>query len=136
MKYKVILGLALLLFLIGGACAVEFKDTQGVAEDFNELWIDGKKVANITEFNASDCINTEILAKDNGAFIMQVTKDGASEVSSVDNPDDVYEFLTNNGGMYYTFGKDGKTYIVTIDENQWEADMLTKMDKWCLENSK
>ena len=51
------------------------------------------------------------------------------------HPDNVHEFLTNNG-MYYTFGKNNKTYIVTINADEWKAGMLSKMDDFCLENSK
>ena len=134
MKYKLILGLTLLLLVVGVACAVNFKNTADVTVDSNELTIDGAKVAKIAEYDTSDCIDKEILAKDDGAIIKQITKDGATEVDNIGDPNDAYEFLTNNG-MYYTFGKDGKTYIVTIDVGQWKADMLTKMDNWCLANN-
>ena len=132
---KVIIGISILLLLLGVVSAVEFKDTTGAAEDFNEIWIQGKKVATIDEYNDSNCIDEKILSLDDGAIIKHITKDGATEVKSVDNPDDVYEFLTTEG-FYYTFGKDGKTYIVTIDENKWDISMLKEMDEWCLENSK
>lgn len=133
---KIIIGASILLLFMGVICAEDpgFKDTTGVAEDFNELWISGKKVANITSYNDSDCIDKEILSKDDQAIIKHVTKSNVEEVSSVDNPKDVYEFLTNEG-MFYTFGKDDHIYIVTIDESQWNVDMLDKMDEWCLENS-
>ena len=135
---KILTGLLILSLLICGVMAAEknynLKDTQPVAEDFGEIWIDGKKVATIDEYNNSDCINEKILSEE-GVIIKHVTKDKVEEVSSVDNPDDVYEFLTETG-MYYTFGKDKKTYIVTIDEDEWHGDMLKKMDEWCLENSK
>ena len=136
---KIVFGILILFLLIGAACATEknypLTDTQPVAEDFGELWIDGKKVATIDQYDDANCIEEKILSQDDGAIIKQVTKEGAKEVSSVDDSADVYEFLTEKG-MYYTFGKDGKFYIVTIDESQWNADMLKKMDEWCLENSK
>lgn len=110
-------------------------DTADVKLDANSLLIDGKNVATVEEYNDSSAIDDKILSKDDGAIIKQITASGASEVTSMDNPDDVYEFLTNSG-MYYTFGKDGKTYIVTINEDNWNGNMLSEMDKFCLENAK
>ena len=135
MKYKFILGLALLFLIIGGAYAIDLKSTSDVKVNGNHLEIDGKQVAEIKEFNSSDCINSEILSRDSNAIIKSVDVNGAKEVSSVDNPRNVYEFLTTNG-MYYTFGNGEKTYIVVIDSDNWKADMLMKMDKFCIENSK
>ena len=94
-----------------------------------------KVEAFIDEYNNSDCIQEKILSTDNEAIIKHVTEKSVDEVTSVDNPDDVYEYLTNDG-MYYSFGKDGKTYIVTIDSKEWKGSMLKEMDEWCLENSK
>ena len=133
MKRKILLGLVLLFLIIGIASAVEFKDTSGCAEDFNELWIEGKKVANITEYNDTSFIEEHILT--DNPIIKHITKDGANEVSSVSDYKDVYEFLTDNG-FYYTFGKDGKYYVVTINQDAWSGSMLKEMDTWCLENSK
>ena len=130
---KIIIAIGILFLIIGTASAIEFKDTSGCAEDFNELWIDGKKVANVTEFNDTSFIDEKILT--DNPVIKEVTKDGASEVDSITDYNKVYEFLTDNG-MYYSFGKDGKYYVVTIDEDIWEGSMLKKMDEWCLENSK
>ena len=133
MKIKILLGIAILFLIIGAASAVEFKDTQGCAEDFNELWIEGKKVANITEFNNTSFIEEHILT--DNPIIKHITKNGADEVDSVSDYTDVYEFLTENA-FYYTFGKDGKYYVVTINEDEWSGTMLSEMDEWCLENSK
>jgi len=133
MKTKIIIATLLLFLIIGAVSAIEFKDTSGCAEDFNELWIDGKKVANITEYNNTSFIDEKILT--DNPVIKEVTKDGASEVDSITDYNKVYEFLTDNG-FYYTFGKDGKTYVVTIDEKEWKGSMLRDMDEWCLENSK
>ena len=133
MKTKIIIAALLLFLLIGVCAAVEFKDTSGCAEAFGELWIDGKKVANVTEYNNTSFIDEKILT--DNPVIKQVTKDGASEVDSVSDYNDVYEFLTENG-FYYTFGKDGKTVVVSIDVDEWHGDMLSDMDEWCLENSK
>lgn len=132
---KMIIGISIIFLLIGTVSAIEFKDTSDATEDLNEITIHGKKVATIEEFDSSDCIQEKILSKDAGAIIKHITENGADEVTSVDNPDDVYEFLTNEG-FYYTFGKDGKTYIVTINEDEWDGTMLKEMDEWCLENSK
>lgn len=113
---------------------LNLSDTSDVKLDSNSLLIDGKNVATVEEYNDSSVIKDKILSQD-GVIIKQVTSSKVSEVSSVDNFDDVYEFLSNDG-FYYTFGKDGKTYIVTINEDNWHGDMLSKMDKFCLENAK
>lgn len=133
MKTKIIIGITLLFLIIGAAAAVELKNTADVKLNGNDLLIDGKTVANVTEYNDTSFI-TDVIIPDN-AIIKAVGGNGANEVESVSDYNLVYEFLTDNG-FYYTFGKDGKYYVVTIDEDQWEANMLTKMDKWCLENSK
>lgn len=133
MKWKILLGITILFLIIGATSAVEFKDTSGCAEDFNELWIEGKKVANITEFNDTSFIEEHILT--DNPIIKHITSNSADEVDSVSDYNDVYEFLTDNG-FYYTFGKDGKYYVVTINEDEWSGTMLSEMDEWCLENSK
>ena len=135
MKMKILLAIGVLFLIIGAAYAIDLKDTADVKVKGNHLEIDGKTVAEVKEFNSSDCIDSEILSRDSEAIIKSVDINGAKEVSSVDNPRNVYEFLTDNG-MYYTFGNGEKTYIVVIDVDNWKADMLTKMDNWCLENSK
>lgn len=135
MKYKVILGVALLLIVIGSAYALDLKETNDVKVDGNHLKIDGKDVGEVKEYDDSNCIDSEILSRDSGAIIKSVDINGAKEVTSVDNPRNVYEFLTNNG-MYYSFGDGEHTYIVVINQDNWKANMLSKMDKWCLENSK
>ena len=135
MKYKLIFGIAILFLIIGSAYALDLKNTADVTVKGNHLEIDGKQVAEVKEFDSSDCIDSEILSRDSGAIIKSVDINGAREVGSVDNPRNVYEYLTNNG-MYYSFGDGNHTYIVVIDVDNWHGEMLTKMDKWCLENSK
>ena len=130
---KIVIGIGLLFLLIGAVSA--FKETNDIKVKDNHLMIDSKKVAEIKEYNDSSCIDSEILSRDSGAIIKSVDTNGAKEVSSVDNPRNVYEYLTNNG-MYYSFGDGEHTYIVVINEDNWKADMLSKMDKWCVENSK
>lgn len=136
---KILTALTVLTLLTGGVMAAEknydLTDTQQVAEDFGEIWIDGKIVATVDEYNNSDCIQEKILSTDDSAIIKHVTKNSVDEVPNIDNPNDVYEYLTNDG-MYYSFGKNNKTYIVTIDINQWKGSMLKEMDEWCLENNK
>ena len=135
---KIITALAILSLLIGGVMAAEknfnLKNTADVTQKNGEITIDGKKAATIEEYNTSDCIDEKILSTDPNTIIKHITKNNVEEVTSVDNPDEVYEFLTNDG-MYYTFGKDGKTYIVTIDSKNWHGNMLSEMDNWCLLNS-
>lgn len=114
---------------------MDLKETKDVKVKGNHLEIDGKQVAEVKEYNNSDCIDSEILSRDSEAIIKEITINGAKEVSSVDNPRNVYEFLTNNG-MYYTFGNGEHTYIVIIDSSNWKGTMLSEMDEWCIENSK
>lgn len=130
---KIILCIGILFLLMGTVSAL--KETNDVKVKDNHLEIDGKQIAEVKEYNDSSCIDTEILSRDSEAIIKSVDSNGAKEVTSVDNPRNVYEFLTNTG-MYYTFGDGEHTYIVVINEDNWKADMLSKMDKWCIENSK
>ena len=131
-KSKIILAVLLLFLVIGTVSAVQYKNTADVTVQGNNLLIDNKVIANVTEYNDTSFI--EGIVADN-AIIKAVGGNGANEVPSVSDYNLVYEFLTDNG-FYYSFGKDGKYYVVTIDESQWHADMLKKMDNWCLENSK
>ena len=128
---KILLAIGILFLLIGTCAAL--KDTSDVKVNGNNLEIDGKTVANVTEYNDTSFI-TDVIIPDN-AIIKAISSNGAKEVSSVSDYNLVYEFLTDNG-FYYTFGKDGKYYVVTINEDAWSGNMLKEMDNWCLENSK
>ena len=130
---KLLIAIGILFLIIGVVSATQLKDTADVKLKGNDLEIDGKKVANVTEYNDTKYITDVILQAK--PIIKAVGSSGANEVSTVSDYNLVYEFLTDNG-MYYTFGKDGKYYVVTIDEHQWHGDMLKEMDTWCLENSK
>ena len=131
--YKILLGIGILFLIIGTVSAIQFKNTADVEVNGNDLKIDGKIAANFTVYNDTSFIDDVILQEK--PIIKAVGGNGANEVQSVSDYNLVYEFLTDNG-MYYTFGKDGKTVVVTINEDNWHADMLKKMDEWCLENSK
>lgn len=128
---KILLTVGLLFLLMGTVSAL--KDTNDVKVQGNDLMIDGKKVANVTEYPDTNYI-TDVILNAN-PIIKAVGGNGANEVSSVSDYNLVYEFLTDNG-MYYSFGKDGKYYVVTIDEGNWKGTMLKEMDTWCIENSK
>ena len=130
---KILIGIGILFLIIGVVSAAQLKDTADVKVKGNDLEIDGKKVANVTEYGDTNYI-TDVILKDN-PIIKAVGGNGANEVSSVSDYNLVYEFLTDNG-MYYSFGKDGKYYVVTIDESNWKGTMLKEMDTWCIENSK
>ena len=130
---KIIIGICLLLLVIGSVSAIKYKDTADIKVKANDLLIDGKVIANVTEYNDTSYI-TDVILQDN-PIIKAVGGNGANEVPSVSDYNLVYEFLTDNG-MYYSFGKDGKYYVVTIDESQWNGNMLKEMDNWCLENRK
>ena len=128
---KILLIIGLLFLLMGTVSAL--KDTSDVKVKGNDLMINGKKVANVTEYSDTSYI-TDVILKAN-PIIKAVGGNGANEVSSVSDYNLVYEFLTDNG-MYYSFGKDGKYYVVTIDDANWKGTMLKEMDNWCVENSK
>ena len=134
-KTKILIALGLLLLIIGTAYAMDLKETNDVKIKGDHLEIDGKQVAEIKEYSSSDCIDSEILSKDSAPIIKMIDDSGAKEVSSVSNPKGVYEFLTNDG-MYYSFAKGDKFYIVSIDQSNWKGTMLKEMDEWCLLNSK
>ena len=131
-KSKIILATLLLFLLIGTVSAAQYKNTADVTVQGNNLLIDNKVIANVTEYNDTSFI--ESIVADN-AIIKTVGSNGVNEVPSVSDYNLVYEFLTNNG-FYYSFGKDGKYYVVKINEDKWSEGMLQKMDNWCLENSK
>ena len=130
---KILIGIGILFLIIGVVSAAQLKDTADVKVKGNDLEIDGKKVANVTEYSDTNYI-TDVILNAN-PIIKAVGGNGANEVSSVSDYNLVYEFLTDNG-MYYSFGKDGKYYVVTIDESNWKGTMLKEMDTWCVENSK
>ena len=128
-----LIGIGILFLIIGVVSAAQLKDTADVKVKGNDLEIDGKKVANVTEYSDTNYI-TDVILNAN-PIIKAVGGNGANEVPSVSDYNLVYEFLTDNG-MYYSFGKDGKYYVVTIDEGNWKGTMLKEMDTWCIENSK
>ena len=130
---KILIGIGILFLIIGVVSAAQLKDTADVKVKGNDLMIDGKKVANVTEYSDTNYI-TDVILNAN-PIIKAVGGNGANEVSSVSDYNLVYEFLTDNG-MYYSFGKDGKYYVVTIDDANWKGTMLKEMDTWCVENSK
>ena len=130
---KILIGIGILFLIIGVVSAAQLKDTADVKVKGNDLEIDGKKVANVTEYSDTNYI-TDVILNAN-PIIKAVGGNGANEVSSVSDYNLVYEFLTDNG-MYYSFGKDGKYYVVTIDDGNWKGTMLKEMDTWCIENSK
>ena len=127
---KLILICTILIFLTGMAYATDLKDTSDVKVNGNDLQIDGKTVANVTEYKDTSYID-KILTEN--PIIKAVGGNGANEVDSVSDYNLVYEYLTDDG-FYYSFGHDGKYYVVTINEDNWHADMLTKMDNWCVSN--
>ena len=130
---KILIGIGILFLIIGVVSAAQLKDTADVKVKGNDLEIDGKKVANVTEYSDTNYI-TDVILNAN-PIIKAVGGNGANEVPSVSDYNLVYEFLTDNG-MYYSFGKDGKYYVVTIDDANWKGTMLKEMDNWCIENSK
>ena len=114
----------------------DLENTLSVKADYGRITIDGKGVADIPQYNSTDAIEEQIISKDSGVIFKKVTSSGASEIDSIDDYNGVYEYLSNEGFYYSFVGKDNKTYIVTIDEDSWQADMLKKMDEFCLQNAK
>lgn len=114
----------------------DLENTLSVKADYGIITIDGIHAADITQYNSTDAIEEQILSKDTGVIFKKVTSSGASEVSSIDDYNGVYEYLSNEGFYYSFVGKDNKTYIITINEDNWKADMLSEMDEFCLQNAK
>ena len=142
MKKKLIICLTLLLMLSIVAVAAEdnkdypLENTLSVKADYGIVTIDGIHAANITQYNDSQIIQDEIFSKDPDTIIKKITNDSAEESSSISDYECVYEYLAEDG-MYYSFtGKDDKFYLLEINVENWNADMLDKMDEFCLQNEK
>lgn len=138
---KLIICLTILTLSIGIIAAEDNKDyplenTLETKADYGIVTINGIHAANITQYNDSKIVQDEIFSKDPSTIIKKITKDGAEEVTSISDYECVYEYLTEDG-MYYSFtGKDGKFYLLTINQDNWKVDMLSEMDEFCLQNEK
>ena len=140
-KQLLICILIISLISLGTVVAEDNKDyplenTLSVKADYGIVTIDGIHAANVTQYNNSDIVQEEILSKDPDTIIKMITEDGAEEIDSISDYENVYEYLTEDG-MYYSFtGKDDKFYLLEINVENWKADMLDKMDEFCLQNEK
>lgn len=142
MKKQILLCIIIIsLISLGTVVAEDNKDyplenTLSVKADYGIVTIDGIHAANITQYNNSSIVQEEIFDKDPETIIKQITDDGAEEIDSISDYENVYEYLTEDG-MYYSFtGKDDKFYLLEINVENWKADMLDKMDEFCLQNEK
>lgn len=142
MKKQILICILIIsLISLGTVVAEDNKDyplenTLSVKADYGIVTIDGIHAANITQYNNSSIIQEEILSKDPDTIIKMITEDGAEEIDSISDYENVYEYLTEDG-MYYSFtGKDDKFYLLEINVENWKADMLDKMDEFCLQNEK
>ena len=142
MKKQILICILIIsLISLGTVVAEDNKDyplenTLSVKADYGIVTIDGIHAANVTQYNNSDIVQEEILSKDPDTIIKMITEDGAEEIDSISDYENVYEYLTEDG-MYYSFtGKDDKFYLLEINVENWKADMLDKMDEFCLQNEK
>lgn len=142
MKKQILICILIIsLISLGTVVAEDNKDyplenTLSVKADYGIVTIDGIHAANVTQYNNSDIVQEEILSKDPDTIIKRITEDGAEEIDSISDYENVYEYLTEDG-MYYSFtGKDDKFYLLEINVENWKADMLDKMDEFCLQNEK
>ena len=142
MKKQLLICILIISLLSLGAVAAEdnkdypLENTLSVKADYGIVTIDGIHAANVTQYNNSDIVQEEILSKDPDTIIKMITEDGAEEIDSISDYENVYEYLTEDG-MYYSFtGKDDKFYLLEINVENWKADMLDKMDEFCLQNEK
>ncbi len=142
MKKQILICILIISIIsLGTVVAEDNKDyplenTLSVKADYGIVTIDGIHAANITQYNNSSIIQEEILSKDPDTIIKMITEDGAEEIDSISDYENVYEYLTEDG-MYYSFtGKDDKFYLLEINVENWKADMLDKMDEFCLQNEK
>ena len=142
MKKQILICILIISIIsLGTVVAEDNKDyplenTLSVKADYGIVTIDGIHAANVTQYNNSDIVQEEILSKDPDTIIKMITEDGAEEIGSISDYENVYEYLTEDG-MYYSFtGKDGKFYLLEINVENWKVDMLDKMDEFCLQNEK
>lgn len=142
MKKQILICILIISIIsLGTVVAEDNKDyplenTLSVKADYGIVTIDGIHAANVTQYNNSDIVQEEILSKDPDTIIKMITEDGAEEIDSISDYENVYEYLTEDG-MYYSFtGKDDKFYLFEINVENWKADMLDKMDEFCLQNEK
>ena len=140
-KYSLVILMIILIISIGTVIAEDNKDyplenTLSVKADYGIVTIDGIHAANITQYNNSDIVQEKIFSKDPDTIIKKISESGADEITSIGDYKGVYEYLAEDG-MYYSFtGKDGKFYLLEINSENWKADMLDKMDEFCLQNEK
>jgi len=142
MKKQILICILIISIIsLGTVVAEDNKDyplenTLSVKADYGIVTIDGIHAANVTQYNNSDIVQEEILSKDPDTIIKMITEDGAEEIDSISDYENVYEYLTEDG-MYYSFtGKDDKFYLLEINVENWKVDMLDKMDEFCLQNEK
>ena len=142
MKKQILICILIISIIsLGTVVAEDNKDyplenTLSVKADYGIVTIDGIHAANVTQYNNSDIVQEEILSKDPDTIIKMITEDGAEEIDSISDYENVYEYLTEDG-MYYSFtGKDDKFYLLEINVENWKADMLDKMDEFCWQNEK
>ena len=142
MKKQILICILIISIIsLGTVVAEDNKDyplenTLSVKADYGIVTIYGIHAANVTQYNNSDIVQEEILSKDPDTIIKMITEDGAEEIDSISDYENVYEYLTEDG-MYYSFtGKDDKFYLLEINVENWKADMLDKMDEFCLQNEK
>ena len=142
MKKQILICILIISIIsLGTVVAEDNKDyplenTLSVKADYGIVTIDGIHAANVTQYNNSNIVQEEILSKDPDTIIKMITEDGAEEIDSISDYENVYEYLTEDG-MYYSFtGKDDKFYLLEINVENWKADMLDKMDEFCLQNEK
>ena len=142
MKKQILICILIISIIsLGTVVAEDNKDyplenTLSVKADYGIVTIDGIHAANVTQYNNSDIVQEEILSKDPDTIIKMITEDGAEEIDSISDYENVYEYLTEDG-MYYSFtGKDDKFYLLEINVENWKVDMLDKTDEFCLQNEK
>ena len=142
MNKRIFVCLLIITFLsLGVVMAEDNKDyplenTLSVKADYGIVTIDGIHAANITQYNNSDVVQEKIFSTDSNTIIKKISESGAEEITGISDYNGVYEYLTEDG-MYYSFtGKDDKFYLLEINTENWKADMLDKMDEFCLQNEK
>ena len=142
MNKRIFVCLLIITFLsLGVVMAEDNKDyplenTLSVKADYGIVTIDGIHAANITQYNNSDVVQEKIFSTDPNTIIKKISESGAEEITSISDYKGVYEYLTEDG-MYYSFtGKDNKFYLLEINTENRKADMIDKMDEFCLQNEK
>lgn len=109
------------------------KETGTILMDGKNVAIGDKIIATVTEYPSTESIDKEILDKDPECIIKEITPTDAIEIEKITNKKGVYEYLANHG-MFFSFTRNGKTYIVKTIQDDWKPGYLSEITDFCRAN--